>query len=108
MCGKMNTAKLERVQLRALRFIYNDNDSSYETLLARSGLCTLELSRTSKAATEVYKAVNDLSLSYICNLFQTKSSTYNLRKSGLNVKNVRTTKYGLSCFVFFWIPTLLY
>ena len=84
-CGKVNTAKLERVQLRALRFIYNGNDSSYETLLASSGLCTLKLDRTSKVATEVYKSVNDLSPSYICNLFQTKSSTYNFRKSGLNV-----------------------
>ena len=96
MCGKVNTAKLERVQLRALRFIYNDNDSSYEILLARSGLCTLELGRTRKVATEVYKAVNDLFPSYIRNLFQTKSLTYNLRKSGLNVKNVKTTKYGLN------------
>jgi hypothetical protein len=29
-CGESNTKKLEKIQERALRFIYNNSDSSYE------------------------------------------------------------------------------
>jgi hypothetical protein len=35
-CGEGNTKKLEKIQERALRFIYNDSDSSYENLLEKS------------------------------------------------------------------------
>jgi hypothetical protein len=37
-CGESNTEKLEKIQERALRFIYNDSDSSYENLLEKSQL----------------------------------------------------------------------
>ena len=40
-----NTKKLERKQFRALRFVFLDFESDYETLLDRAGLPTLELSR---------------------------------------------------------------
>ena len=35
-CGESNTKKLDKIQERALRFIYNDSDSSYENLLEKS------------------------------------------------------------------------
>ena len=35
-CGEGNTKKLEKIQERALRFIYNDSDSFYENLLEKS------------------------------------------------------------------------
>ena len=44
-CGATNTSKLERIQFRALRFVFLDFESDYETLLDRAGLPTLELSR---------------------------------------------------------------
>ena len=44
-CGATNTKKLERIQFRALRFVFLDFESDYETLLDRAGLPTLELSR---------------------------------------------------------------
>ena len=36
-CGEKNTKKIEKIQERALRFIYRDYDSSYESLLLKSG-----------------------------------------------------------------------
>ena len=36
---------MERIQFRALKYIYNDFSTSYEELLARANLPTLELHR---------------------------------------------------------------
>ena len=45
-CGARNTTKLEKVNERALRFIYKDNSTSYHTLLKWIGLhSTLETLR---------------------------------------------------------------
>ena len=41
-CGATNTKKLERIQFRALRFVFLDFESDYDTLLDRAGLPTLE------------------------------------------------------------------
>ena len=54
-CGSDNTRKLERLQYRALRFVFNDTTSSYEDLLTRSGMPTLRLARLRIIATESSK-----------------------------------------------------
>ena len=36
VCGTTNTKKLEKIQYRALKFVYNDYQSSYESLLERA------------------------------------------------------------------------
>ena len=35
-CGETNTKKMEKIQERALDFIYNDHASDYESLLLKS------------------------------------------------------------------------
>ena len=37
--------KIEKLQERALRFLYNDHNSSYNDLLQKSGKCTMQVSR---------------------------------------------------------------
>ena len=68
-------AKFERLQKRALRFIYNDYNRSttYQQLLARAGLPSLELNRLRKLALEAYKAINNLSPGYINELVNLNS-----------------------------------
>ena len=109
-CGSGNAARLERVQLRALRcmfftlvvllrFVYNDNVSSYANLLAKANLPTLELGRLRKIAIEVYKSVKGVSPTYICDMSKIKNTNYNLRNSSLLVKNHQRTKaFGLNSF----------
>ena len=55
---------MERIQERALRFVFNDLTSSYDILLDRVGVNTLTLSPIKTIAAEVYKASNDLSPLY--------------------------------------------
>ena len=53
-CGaKKNTRKLEKLQERALRFVYLDKVSSYDDLLTKANLTTLHLGRLKMLATEV-------------------------------------------------------
>jgi hypothetical protein len=49
-CGEQNTKKIEKIQERALRFIYDDFQNSYEFLLEKSKLPSLETRRMRTAA----------------------------------------------------------
>jgi hypothetical protein len=94
-CGATNTAKLEKLQFRALKFVYLDYTSSYESLLARANLPDFELSRL-----EVFKAYNKLSPPYMTDLFDSNVPihSYNLRHNNMIHTHRRTTKYGLHSF----------
>ena len=98
-CGKTNTQKLERIQYRALKFVYLDFTSDYSELLLRANLPTLELARTRTLLLEIYKAVNNISPPYMRDLFAPRHIPYNLRCSDkLKQPHCRTTKYGLHSF----------
>ena len=98
-CGATNTKKLERIQCRALRFVFLDFNSDYTTLLVRAGLPTLELARKREILVEVYKAVMHLSPPFMWGVFTQKLTRYNLRNSNqLNIPHSNTTKYGLRSF----------
>ena len=97
-CGATNTNKLERIQHRALKFVYQDWTSSYEQLLSRADLPTLELSRTRAIIIEVYKALHHLSPPFMWDLFKVKKTPYNLRrKNQVSVKHCRTVRHGINC-----------
>ena len=44
-CSETNTKKMEKNQERALKFIHNENHSTYEELLAKSKLPSLKIRR---------------------------------------------------------------
>ena len=47
-CGKSNTAKMEKLQYRALKYIFNDSVTDYEQLVKKANTTTLFLSRIKK------------------------------------------------------------
>mgnify|MGYP000745461007 FL=1 len=98
-CGATNSLKLEKIQLRALRFVYNEYHSDYDSLLKRANLPTLELGRLRHIATEVFKAFHRLNPAYICDMFNLHSHGYSLRaKNKLFQSHKRSTKGGLHSF----------
>ena len=98
-CGSVNTQKLERIQHRALKFVFNDRISSYEELLKRANICTLELSRKRAILLEVYKSVKHLSPRFLWDIFTAKEAKYNLRKQNQLSRNCcRTNRFGLNTF----------
>ena len=62
-CSEANTNKIEKIQERALRFIYNDYNSTYENLLIVSKLPTLKVRKLRTMAIEVYKILHKESTS---------------------------------------------
>ena len=98
-CGSGNTKKLEKIQFRALKFVYQDYVSDYEVLLKKANIPTLELGRLRKIAIEVYKCFNNTSPSFLSSKFRTRPAVYNLRStSSVQTYHQRTTRNGLHSF----------
>ena len=94
-CGAEYTHKMERIQFRALKFVYNDFNTSYTQLLARANLPTLQLHRKREILVEVFKSVNKMSPSFMWDLFKVKYITYNLRSNrNVCLNHCRTKRYG--------------
>ena len=102
LCGVQNTKKIEKIQFRALKFVFSDYTSSYDDLLDRAKMPSLELRRLRTIAIEVYKAYNNLSPGYISELFIRQTSGYNLRSgNAVRLRTNRTTNFGLHSFSHF-------
>jgi hypothetical protein len=75
----------------------------YESLLARAGLVSLELTRLRTLATEIYKSKNHLTPVYISDIFKVKTHKYNTRRKTLGnlyKPSVNTTHFGLHSMTF--------
>ncbi len=74
---------IENVQKRLIQIVFNDRISDYSDLLKKANTCTIETRWKRQLVTEVYKALNGLTPSYISDIFQEKTVNYNLRRSKL-------------------------
>ena len=98
-CGEGNLIKLEKIQERALRFVYDDHTSSYEILIQRSKLPELHVRRLRTMALETYKILNKQGPTYLHDLVSLKNSEYSFRYTNIvNIPRPRTTRYGLKSF----------
>ena len=61
---------MEKIQERALKFVYEDFDSSYEDLLQKTGLPSLHIRRMRLMAIEVFKILNEMRPPVLANLVQ--------------------------------------
>ena len=61
--------KVEMIQKRALRFLYNDTDSSYEILLDNAGKSLTSVSRLRSLCVEIFKTVNNISPPFMQDIF---------------------------------------
>ena len=88
-----------KVQERALRFIYDDYNSSYKNLLEKSKLPSLKIKSLKTIAVETFKIIHKNSPSYLHDLINIKLKNYNFRSQETAVlSRVRTTRYGLKSF----------
>ena len=65
-----SVCKIETIQKRALRFMSNDYESSYEYLLKKSGNPRMNLRRTRSLYIEIYETINNLNPEFMKNLFK--------------------------------------
>ena len=79
--------KINRLQERALRLIYNDHISSFKQLLSKDGTYTIHEQNIQNLAIEMLKALNDLSTPDFSELFQLNESLLWLKVKWTSVKN---------------------
>ena len=77
--GRKTNCKINRLQERALRLIYNDHISSFEELLSKDGTFTIHDQNIQNLAIEMFKELNDLSTPDFSELFQLNEPLHDLR-----------------------------
>ena len=88
---KKSLNKIESLHKRALRFLLNDYENSYEELLEKSGKCNMNLRRIRFLCSGIYK-INSLNPHFMKNVFEMKTNNRIVReKYKLNL-NIPTTK----------------
>ena len=88
--------KIEAIQKRALRFIYYDNESTYEELLLKAGKTTMNIYRLKVLCTEIYKSINKLNPLYIKDIFPLHITNRPIRTQHLN--NLKVTHPNRTTF----------
>ena len=71
--GTKSLNKVESLQKRALRFLYEDHVSSYEELLQKTGKETMkvnEIMRLRSLCIEIYKLINNINPTYMNEIFK--------------------------------------
>ena len=70
---------MEKIQERALRFIYNDYVLNYEELLEKSKMPSLKVRRLRSIAIETFKIIHKESPIYLHDLVNIKKHIYSFR-----------------------------
>ena len=96
--------KVESLQNRALRFLYEDCVSSYDDLLKKAGKETMKVNRSRSLCTEIYKLINNINPTYMNEIFKLKKTSRAVRsnyKVNLDVLTINQVSFGdksLRCY----------
>ena len=94
--------KLEKVNERALRYVYKDKQASYKELLNRMGVTTLENRRIQDMMITIDKCLCNKAPQSVKSLISLRQSNYNLRGDYiLNLPKVNSTKNGLKTWRYY-------
>ena len=101
-CCTMMMRKIEYIQERALRFIYNDFKTEYRDMLKLYDHETLHVRRIKAIACEVYKTVNSLNPTFMKEMVYEKDCEYSLRDGfRVSVPKFNKIRYGRNTFSFY-------
>ena len=93
-CKASDTRKVERIQERALRIVYNSHSETYMNLLDCAKLPSLLNRRLQDIVILMYKVKYRLVPDFICDIFSTKSCKYNLRNQNFDFPRFNSVLYG--------------
>ena len=88
--------RINRLNERALRIVYDDYESSFQKLLEISNSFTIHERNIQSLAIEIYKVVNNLAPEIMNLVFQKNLNAYYPRQSTLKTVNVKTTSWGIN------------
>ena len=96
-CSATLSQKIEKMQEHALRLLYDDSYSSYNSLLLKAEQPTMEVSCLRRLVIKVFKTLNSLNPDFIYT-YSKKGSHAARRKNDLVVNRGKTTfgeKFGI-------------
>ena len=82
---------------RALRYLYSDYESLYNTLLAKSGKVTMKASRLRSLCVEIYKSINSINPSFMNEIFRLRVTNRIVRSQyrlDLDIPRVNQVSFG--------------
>ena len=82
--------KVESLQKRALRFLYEDYVSSYEELLQKAGKEAMKVNRLRSLCIEIYKSINNINPMYMNEIFKLRKTSRAVRSNYRLNLDVRT------------------
>ena len=89
--------KVESLQKRALRFLYEDYVSSYEELLQKAGKETMKVNRLRSLCIEIYKLINNINPTYMNEIFKLRKISREVHsnyKLNLYVSTINQVSFG--------------
>ena len=93
-CRSSDSRKIERIQERTLRAVFNSHSESCENLLVRAELYWLLNRRLQDIAILMCKVKYGLGPSIVDELFKQKNTSYSLRNSDSDIPTFNTINYG--------------
>ena len=92
--------RINNIQERALRIVYDDRNSSFEELLRKDVSVTIHTRNIQTLATELFKVVNGQSPEIMNEVFPLKETLAYSTKFPFKSRNVRTVAYGTNTLSF--------
>ena len=100
-CSLTDMKKIEHIQKRALRYVFNDQLSSYTELRTKGNKSLLYVQRLRMILVEVYKIANKQGAEYLHVMVTPNNSPYDMRNNNKFVMpNFKTIKYGKMSFAY--------
>ena len=91
-----SNARINHLHEKALRIVYNDNESRFEDLLKKGNSVSMHHKNIRLLGTELYKVKNNLSTHLMSEMFDLRNIDYNLRsQTDFKQGPVNTVNYGL-------------
>ena len=84
--------KVEKIQKRALSFLHDDTETSYENLLSKTNKNFMNINRLRSLCIEVFKTIDDLNPSFMKDTFQLRINGRPVRMQHTNNLTVKTRK----------------
>ena len=92
--------RINKIQEKALRIVYNDHISTFEELLDQDNSVTIHNRNIQLLAIEIYKVVNGISPEIMKEIFQLKESRNYHTRFPFKSYNVKTVSYGTETLSF--------
>ena len=96
--------KIENLQKRALRILYESYNTPYEDLLLKSGFSSMNVKRLRTLYVEIFKTLNNLNPSFrkdIFSLRQTDRPVWEKYKLNLDIPSYKQVTFGRKALTFF-------